>query len=965
VFCFDEFELDVEAQELKRAGDVVKADGLVLRLLEAFVRRPGALISKEELVALVWNGRVVSENALTVAVARLRKTLAIERGVREVLLTVQGRGYRFLRAVSTREPEATGKARPSLPEGGAPFVGRESVISQLKQALAEARRGHGSLIVLRGEPGIGKTRLAEVFAQEAAAGGHAVAWGYCRELGETPPLWPFVGLLREVVARLPAATRNDPRFAALLPELGVLLPELTVEAEPAPSGRTVSHAGLRLPPKLRVFDAVTRALTMAAETRPAVLIVDDLHRADPASYELLHYLLAELPRARVLIVATLRSSSEVATDSPVARVLGHPSSGHVTLARLGEAEVLRYLAALFGDVDRALGRAVLRISEGNPFYMTELARQWRNGNRRDLAALTVPAPALDLVHQRLASLDERARDVLSCAAVVGRSFGLAVLSAITGRDAAALMPSLDAAIAAEVLSPAPNLATEFVFAHELLRCALYESLGAAEQRRWHLRVLAVLDQRRPPGEVPVADLAYHARCALPEGDLRRAVQYCTHAANDAARMCAFADAIRYLQSAREALDLIPDASPRLRLGLLMQQAALVRAHSARDFLPLAEQLLRMAREQPGSPSLAYATLLLDPFPGFPRLPILSGALEDALASLPEDPPILRAALLARLASSAPLAYDAVASAEQLERALDLSARSPEPADRFSARFGELYLYGGPAHSARAASALGELQRLCDDHGSAPLPGVLLEFHRALTGLQAGALGPTARALDRCESMCRDLDTELLWHVERFRALMRINQGDGAGGRVELQAVQRRANGWIVGSELFCAYDQIVVLETRDVRSASLRTLMPDPSDPPNIWALKLRALCAAGCQDEAQRALARLPAERLARLPCDREFLGTFGALARAALCLGAEAHCRAIYECLSPYPEHFAANLSFYCEGSVSLLLGLLARSFGDLASARDHFEVAAVLSERAGLAPSAAAARLERNRC
>jgi hypothetical protein len=106
-----------------------------------------------------------------------------------------------------------------------------------------------------------------------------------------------------------------------------------------------------------------------------------------------------------------------------------------------------------------------------------------------------------------------------------------------------------------------------------------------------------------------------------------------------------------------------------------------------------------------------------------------------------------------------------------------------------------------------------------------------------------------------------------------------------------------------------------------------------------------------------------VPAERLTHLPCDREYLGTLGALARAAVSLNAEDYVRVLYELLSPYPEHFAVSLALLCEGSVSHLLGLLARNSGERERARRHFEVAASASKRAGLPACASEAQTELN--
>jgi DNA-binding winged helix-turn-helix (wHTH) protein len=953
VYCFEDFELDSDAFELRRAGAAVRIDATVLRLLEFLVQHPGRLVAKEELLAKVWNGRIVSENSLTVAVARLRKVLGDHGGSRESVLTVHGHGYRFSVPVSAREVEAAPVRGVQL--ANSHFVGRSHVMAQLGAALAQLHVGSGSMLALRGEAGIGKTLVAEVFAEQAARSGCVVAWGSCRELGETPPFWPIVELLRSVI-RQASSGWGDAALHAAMPELSWLLPELNT----APA--TLFELGR----KSQVFDVVARMFACVAERSPHVLILDDVQRADVLSIELLQYLLASLARTRVLFVLTLRSGS---ADPNIAAVLGHRNCVRISVEPLNLAEVGSYVQARCGEVERALCQKVYALSEGNPFYMAELVRQLQGAEQLSADRLTMPRFAVELSSQRLRVLDESTRDVLTYAAVLGKVFSLPLLAAVTEQSPAALMVVLDRACSAEIVRSLAHSGTDFSFTHSLLRAALYDAQSAAERRARHLRVTQTLEQRLAFAELSCTDLADHALAALPEGDLRKTVDYCMKAAGAAESTCAFADAMRYLKYAREALDLVEGGSTRLRFQLLFRQALLARAHSAHEFLPLAEQLLRLAREQ-GAIPLAAASLLLDPFPGFPRLPVMRGVLADALAGLPAAAPSLRPALMARLASSVPLAYSAAASYAQIERALVLADNSPERGDHFSAHFGALYLYGGPAHPTRAATALTALERMCnEDKPLDPLPITLLELHRALSAAQHGNLAAMARALERCEQRFREVegDGEMRWHLERLRALLQINLGHAPDGRAALLALHRRSHccSGRAGTAVFCVYDQNVVLSPCELSVSSTLVCAPDADDPPNIWALKLRALAAAGSLAEAQSALELLPAERLADLPCDREFLGTMGALARAALRLNARAYIACLYECLLPFPQYFAVSLTGHCEGSVSLLLGLLARSGGNVRRAKQHFADAVTHSERAGLSVCVDEALLELARC
>lgn len=530
------------------------------------------------------------------------------------------------------------------------------------------------------------------------------------------------------------------------------------------------------------------------------------------------------------------------------------------------------------------------------------------------------------------------------------------------------MASLDAAVARAIVVPAHDVPTDFRFSHELLRAAVYEALDPADRRSCHLRVAQTLEPRVALGEVSAADLAFHARAALPDGDLRKTVDYCVAAADAAMRVCAIADAARCLEHARQALDLMEMPSKNFRFRLLLRQAAYTRAYSTREFRILAQQLLQLARELGNGVALAHVGWLIDPFPGFPRTQGSQSALIDSLAMLPEGEPSMRAALLARLATCTPLVYDATESAAQLERSLEIARTSPEFADRMTTRFTELYLYGGPANKSRASDALRWLQEVSETNtADFSMPLVLLDIHRAIVAFQEGDLATMRRALERSEERCREFDRELLWHIERFRALARINAGQLAEGRAALLKLHHRAlRIEPIGASLFCAYDRSVVLAgSRACSSQWESALARNPEDPPNIWSMKVRALAAAGARDEASHALAAVSPSALRRLPCDRDYLGTLGALARASLILQATDYARVLYELLSPYAEDFAVNLAFVCEGSVSQLLGMLARSLGERSQARQHLKMAVALSEQAGLATCAAEARLELELC
>ena len=960
IHSFDEYEFDADKLELRRAGRPLKADALLLRILAVLVQRPGDLITKQEIVSEVWDDRAISDNALSVSMARLRKLLGHQRSEREFVVNVHGRGYRFVRAVTPRDSQlGPALSAASLGRVGTPFVGRAYALKTIREALEEAHAGSGSLCVLSGEAGIGKTRAVEIAAREASAAGWPVAWGRCREEGDAPALWPLVQLLRELCAR---ASLDISRLSA---DLAPLLPEL------APAG-VIAAEGCGLTAdtpatRHRIRDALVRVLTTAAAGKPCLLILDDLHRADSATLEFLRYFVDEVANTRLVLALTLRTDER---DPQLDYVLGHRNSRRIALPRLREEEVSSYLTALLGEAQPEIARALFDKSEGNPFFMTELARQLQGQARPDPSHLSLPHAALDLVRQRVARLDAALRGALSQAAVIGRQFSLPVLQAVTGRDAHTLMQNLDHALASEVVVHDGSSGTKFAFSHELLRAVLYDGLSPAQRRECHLAVARALEERGAAGDVvPAAELAYHFRSALPAGDPRKVVQHSGQAAQDAARVFAFADAARHLQDAIAGLDLLSPGNPRLRVRLLLNRALLARSHSSLQFEPVIDEVIRAARAQRLGVQLAHAGLLLDPYRGFPGAGDSREVLEEALTLLPESELGNRAAALARLAAIPPLAYDRARSCERLAQARDLAELSQYPLGLYNVRMSELYLKGGPDSRQTSSQIMREIEALCRLPGlSMSVQTALLEAHRAIAALQDGDLDGMQAALERGEARARQMDADLLWQFLRLRAIASINAGDRAQGVNALRALEQRERpGRAFASDLWCAYDACVVLgePERVSRQALLAQCAAAPTDSPNIWALKLRTLTAAGLHAEARCALHELDAAQLSRLPHDRDYLGTLGALVRVALSLKDNDYLDALEPLLVPYADHFAANVSFFCEGSVMQLLGLIAAQRGRREQALERLTQGMQACERVGLHAAAAQARLELSLC
>ena len=976
IFGFDDFELDIESLELRRAGSLVKADAIVLRLLACLVRNAGLLVTKDELIDEVWEGRAVADNAITVAMSRLRKALHPKPGQPEIVVNVYGRGYRFQREVTTQ----AGQLRPFFPahhvtDSTLPFVGRNRVLGQLRNAQLKAQGGEGRVCLLMGEPGIGKTRVVEMLEREISGSKLHISWGYCREGGDTPPLWPWLQLLSEVHATAwNSSIEKRLGFAAskiqeLLRELGAGRP-----IQHAPFDDKTSHSDGDL--QLSHFYAIARMLTLAAEQLPRILVLEDLHKADAASIELLSYIIDEIAHTRILIIATLRTyrgQQKHRPDTHLPLVLGHRNCERIQLNPLKPADVSFYVATCVKDEDDSLGRAVFEKSEGNPFYMIELTRQLRHSEKINLEALSVTDAALDLIRQRIDEIDEDTRKILCIAAVIGRHFDLPLLQSVTAGDTNSLMVCLDKAIVLGIVFAAPDTTTTFAFSHDLVRSVLYNSFSPADKRHWHCRIAQTLEKRLSMGNAILqSELAYHFYSALPECDPRKVVHFCRKAATVSASVFSNPDVVRYTRHAIQALNLMEKPSVRLRLSLLYIIAIYSRGYASDEFVHHIREVFRLSKAHGDDALLIRAACMFNPHPGFKPLAETNAIFKDALDVIDAKKTSLRGVALAALACAAPQCFSSERSEALIEEGSKLVRESGSARALHAALICQLYIQGGPAHHEKARRVFDELEKLArkNPREMAVVP-IDLAIYQTISALQRGNRAAMKTSIKRAELHCRYLHhEEFLWHIDRFKALSLIETGTCLEGLSSLEALHLRAERRsILGTAPFCAFDRAVVFpefeKANEVDKNLLSALAYDASEPPSIWSLKVRALSAMGLGDEARSALSAVPIDALVKLPCDSYYLGTLGHIARASILTQNLDYAEVVYTMLEPYTEWFSGQLSFFSEGSVSQLLGMIAHALRRYELATQHFEEGIYKNDQSGFVLRALEARLQLGLC
>jgi DNA-binding winged helix-turn-helix (wHTH) protein len=957
LFEFGEFVFDESAFELRRGGDLVKADPKVLDVLSYVLRKPGQLVSKHELVEHVWEGRALSDTVLTGAMSRLRKALECNGGP-QLLENVYGRGYRFTGTVTQRAPSAhappNGRAEPKT--GDVPFVGRGAALARVEAALEQAGKGRGRIVVLAGEPGIGKTHLAEVSTERAVALGAPWAWGVCRQRTICPPFWPFIQVLRGC-----CRSSSGPARAALDRTLSLLMPE---ETTPAGWGDAT--------PSLRLFDEVMRTLHALTDELPWLLVLDDLQWADAASLHLLAYAAPEIARMRLVVLATARDTEHNSGDDDLAAILGHRNCETVALNRLSEADVAEYTALRLGDGQSEVSRAVFAKSEGNPFFMVELLRPFGRSVPPTPGQLSLQGPALDIVRQRIRVLQADTVTLLSAAAVVGRDFDLALLAQVVERDPEQVLDLLESARQSKMILESPGQADHFAFGHDLIRSVLLDDLPATQAARLHLRVAGALERRYPVSAgSPRQELVHHLLSALPLGDVRKAVEYARRSAQEAARVHAHADAAALLRRALDALDLEEGAHPRLRCEVLVGLALCERLSVDYRFPERLTEAIALAHEHRFGDVLVETARHMTIAPGYISIPGVRSVLEAALRTLPSEEKALRAEVLARLAWTAPNCFDAQQAASLVDRAEALAREVESPVVLEIVLWAKLYFTSGPDSAGIAKSIAEQIDRLQGtiDHGNLTVWLHHAAWSQMVLCLQRGdmegvmrhtaALGAVAQRYKR---------PELEWHHRRAGAVHRLNRGEFGEAEVALKELQ----DWAERARLFGRHSMHAIdwggllRETGDVRQLAsyTETMAPDPSDCPFRRARKIRFFAEIGAIPAARGTLQELPAEALSRLPHDRDYLGTLTHLVVASLATNSLSHADALHALLSPYAHMFSADLSLHSDGSISQSLGLLAAALGRARESIEHFERALDANDRAGFAGHTAHSAFELGR-
>src|SRR5579871_3010705 len=419
------------------------------------------------------------------------------------------------------------------------YVGRDEERAALEEAMNLARSGERRLVLLSGEPGIGKTRLASFAAHRCHAEGFAVFWGACSE-ELAVPYEPWIGACSQLVKDAPSdlldehVKRHGGELSRLVRDLG--------EHTPAPPAPQASDPETE---RYLLFNAVVGLLAEVAERVPVCLVLDDLHWADAQSLALLKHLLRQVEQGPLQVIAAYRDS-DLGKDHPMTDVLAETRSlqgvHRAVLRGLGEGEVAEIMTAVAGheleEDGVELAAHITAETDGNPFFVGEILRalsesgallfdvqsgRWRVDRPGEIV---LPESVREVVERRVERLGPGSLEALRAAAVIGRSFDLDLLSAVAGVEESVLLDSLEAAVAASILAESSERIGRFRFVHALINQILYDGLGATRRALLHQGVAESLEELHgaDPGQ-HLAELAQHWRLAAVSVQTQKAISY--------------------------------------------------------------------------------------------------------------------------------------------------------------------------------------------------------------------------------------------------------------------------------------------------------------------------------------------------------------------------------------------------------------------------------------------------------
>lgn len=847
------------------------------------------------------------------------------------------------------------------------FVGRRHELAEICVAIDGATAGRGSLFTLTGEPGVGKSRLAQEAASHARAQGQRVLWGRCWEHGGAPAYWPWVQVLRGLTRGVePALLSNLMGQGAA--EIAQIVPELRNQIDGVAE---LQSASLGQPEKarFRLFDYLTAFLGNVAETQPLLILLDDLHAADPASLLMLVAFSKQVRGMRATIIGTYRALEMKQKPEHAALIAQAEREGAAfPLLGLDEGQIGKFIEMAWGvSASSLLVRRLHNMTEGNPFFLSEVLRQMAaEGQLASDASsvpnrLTIPRGVIEFIKGLVHPLAEDARNILDIASIIGREFAINVLEVASGTPREALTELLDQAASLELIYEVRGAAGRYSFRHALIREALYGALSVAKRRHLH-HVVAEAIRSLSASSEPYAEIAFHyyqsasAGDVGPTGDADSAIEYSRQAARVAEKQLAYEEAANHLSNALDALALKRAGDDSLLAELLcdLGEARVKTADlsEARKTCLKAADIARRANR----PELFARAVLA---PG--RFLSLSGLTDHGLVqSLREarhmlgevDSPLL-AQVLARLGIE--LYWSEREQAVALcQQAADMARRLEDPHTLVVALWGRWLSLRNPDSLVQRLADTREMIAIAERAGERDF-ALEARYYRVADLLEAGDIsGADVEQHEylTAEAELRDRFGRGLL-LEGMRALMdgRLDESESLAKRALVAGQQ---SGRPLTPNSFLIQHGMTLWE--EGRFGELEpTLRGFIAQNPLIvfarCALQL-SLLQLERRDEARIEFERLAEDEFGLVQRDWNWLPSMFVLADVCADLIDAERAATLYRLLLPYSSHNAMLGNVYTYGSVAFALGRLSVVLRQLDDAEAHFELALAANRKIGAA-------------
>ncbi len=865
-------------------------------------------------------------------------------------------------------------------QAGTIFVDRQREMAEMMDALASSMAGQGRLIMLAGEPGIGKTRTAEELASHAEGQGAQVLWGWCYEEEGAPPYWPWVQPIRSYVQQCDAGQLRSEMgpgaayIAGIVPEIHSKITDL----KPSPALEPEAA-------RFRLFDSITTFLNNASLSQPLMLVIDDLHWADRPSLLLLQFLARELAvvqSGRLLVVGCYRDV-ELSRQHPLSETLAQLSRTtegvgggfqRVLLRGLSQEHTAQIIQAGAG-IEPATGlvEALYSHTEGNPFFITEVIRLLSESGGLTAGyvgtpeGLGIPEGVREVIGQRLNRLSERCSEVLTTASIIGREFDFRLLNIIFGgMSEDRLLQAMDEAVSFHLIADVPGDMDRYQFSHVLIQQTLAEEVTTSRRVRLHARIGQALEELYGGQvEAHAAELARHFSEAQTSTGPVKLVRYSLQAGQRALAAYAYEDALFHFERGLVARDITlsgTEAAPdeeaaALLFGLARALSYTVERHQLGEVFPTLTRAFEFYADS-GNVALAVAAA---------EFPIAASA------------------------------YRVPGIVELIARALTLVPAGSLEAGRLLSRYGAML---GIAESdyERAKNALGQAVEIARRGGDVRLEVRTLTYAAAVSGLHLHTQESIDNGLRAIELASSDenpySDAVSRWWTARSLLHMGELEAARPHALVLRELAERRSTPRLIASSSFVPITSLASLEgdwtaAREYTESGLEVSSLDPllllarvllehetgeSAQGEVYLVRLvEAMDRAGSDQifaSVRMSMAITAVARITGVPdrleiaeaaaeavlSDQSITPVVAMYAKAGLALLAarKGDQSAAQEQYAYLLEQRATMI--WTVSSVDRLLGLLSQTVGDLDQAVTHFEEGLAFCRKAGYRPELA---------